>query len=804
MGELEIKRDSEFPEIETDGGAAWSLYLDDTSILEILSEKVEKEVRGKSLEEQDRLRRAYTHWGIPYSVDKALTRARTAEKLGAVIDGDAGVLKGSTKRAIECMSLGAVLCSKEYPVKKLAQVYAGKEVHTLQFRRPLFSVFDLLWKGIGAAEKTVKMTRGIIEEVLLAGCLESLKFSDLRASLNGVVTASDACESGGGTVYANQLSARGLADVLALEEKLDKDIKDQIGTDPPEVVVVIDFFAGIGGLSRSLELAKLPVAHAVIIEKDPDCRRLHRRRWPSCSLLVDIKKVTKKQLEKEIKRIPGVTGVVAGGGSPCQGLSKLSSQRLHLEDPRSALFYDMAERFKWISEICLQMGIWCLRFGENVVGDAGDIEEMSRYLQMSPIEVCASDLSWVRRPRLYWGSVEIDDHESFTREEGPVTDRLRFDAPCEPLEWVLDGGWEWPGQMLDANARFPTFTRAIPRSRPPPQPAGLKQCDEATIARWKENHMMFPPYTFKPEFLVRNRETGAQRVLNADEREALMGYRKGYTKALFKKAASSPEEEFQQEVARMAALGNSFHCPTVAILLDLWLWSRKVRTDPIGFKAILAEWHTELRTVREKYEDTPLDGDETGMRLSETEDENLSLLPERGRFRPSWIVPSEEWKESEKMKEASQKIVHHYLRRMEFRGSDVDLGVLFKPDQAPRTSIDPSRWVWSVAHSYPYKTNEHINMLELRSILHALEWRARTGTFHSCRFLHLSDSQICLAVLTKGRSSSKRLNRILRRIAALCLCLNLYPLWAWVESRLNPADEPSRRFEDAKSGDEQK
>lgn len=57
-------------------------------------------------------------------------------------------------------------------MKKLAQVYAGKQVHTLQFRRPLFSIVDKLWKGIGESERTVKMSRGIIEEVLLAGCLE--------------------------------------------------------------------------------------------------------------------------------------------------------------------------------------------------------------------------------------------------------------------------------------------------------------------------------------------------------------------------------------------------------------------------------------------------------------------------------------------------------------------------------------------------------------------------------------------------------------------------------------------------------
>ena len=36
-----------------------------------------------------------------------------------------------------------------------------------------------------------------------------MKFTNLKAELNDVVTASDACESGGGTVYANRLSLKG-------------------------------------------------------------------------------------------------------------------------------------------------------------------------------------------------------------------------------------------------------------------------------------------------------------------------------------------------------------------------------------------------------------------------------------------------------------------------------------------------------------------------------------------------------------------------------------------------------------------
>ena len=47
----------------------------------------------------------------------------------------------------------------------------------------------------------------------------------------------------------------------------------------------------------------------------------------------------------------------------------------------------------------------------------------------------------------------------------------------------------------------------------------------------------------------------------------------------------------------------------------------------------------------------------------------------------------------------------------------------------------------------------------------------------------------------KGGLSSRRLNRLLRPHCCLCVALDLLPLWAWVESRLNPADEPSRRYE---------
>ena len=83
------------------------------------------------------------------SKEKALVRNEAAEKLGAVVDGEKGVLKGSTKRALENISLGFWLLRQERVPRKALHVFLGKEVHTMQFRRrPLFGVFDCLWKDV--------------------------------------------------------------------------------------------------------------------------------------------------------------------------------------------------------------------------------------------------------------------------------------------------------------------------------------------------------------------------------------------------------------------------------------------------------------------------------------------------------------------------------------------------------------------------------------------------------------------------------------------------------------------------------
>ena len=73
-----------------------------------------------------------------------------------------------------------------------------------------------------------------------------------------------------------------------------------------------------------------------------------------------------------------------------------------------------------------------------------------------------------------------------------------------------------------------------------------------------------------------------------------------------------------------------------------------------------------------------------------------------------------------------------------------------------------------------------------------LRYRLRSSRHVRTRFFHLLDSQVCLAVLKKHRNSSHQLQSVLRRIDVLLLAGLVAPIFGYVRSEVNPADEPSR------------
>ena len=266
---LEFRKDQEWPSLG-DECPVWCLYLDDSTLLNKVERNLADSLEGKPLEEQARLRRAYQFWGIPYNEKKAIEQVSQAERLGAFLDGDKGRIGATVKRILECLSLGLWLLAHPRLGKKALRVYGGKEVHCLQFRRPLFSIYDELWRLIGGNEERPWVTMKLCTEMMVAMCLAPLRFTSWRNELDPYVMASDASEHGGAFSMAKRLSALGVAESLG---PADRQEEDRSG------ILVFDFFAGIGGLLRSLDRIHLRWEHHVVIEKDKHCRRLIRRTW---------------------------------------------------------------------------------------------------------------------------------------------------------------------------------------------------------------------------------------------------------------------------------------------------------------------------------------------------------------------------------------------------------------------------------------------------------------------------------------------------------------------------------------------
>ncbi|CAE7840815.1 unnamed protein product [Symbiodinium sp. CCMP2592] len=97
--------------------------------------------------------------------------------------------------------------------------------------------------------------------------------------------------------------------------------------------------------------------------------------------------------------------------------------------------------------------------------------------------------------------------------------------------------------------------------------------------------------------------------------------------------------------------------------------------------------------------------------------------------------------------------------------------------------------VWRDGDAWYWRATAHINILESASVLRLLKRLASHGPL---RIVVLVDSSVALHACAKGRSPSRGLMPILRKIAALCLGAGLFPAYHFVPTRLNPGDCPTR------------
>ena len=737
--DAEVRRRRAFPITgRRDESAAWEAYIDNLESQEIFNAREADALRGAMSELVVEAKRCYQYWGTPGSDAKDVFRAERALALEESIDGRAGRREMPPDCVPDLIRFTAWLCLQPAPSKRLAQVCLGRWVRVLCMRRATMGVFDRAWRWLTQHTRRAAVPGNVVEELLCAASLAPLCLGDLPATIDNVVTVSDASPSGGGAC-----ASRGLMPLCA-------DTAVRCGRPAfhvaEEELILVGAFDGIAGLREAWDRLGLPAAHYVSLEIDPPARRVARDAWPDVDEWGDIAGVSDERILALRSAAPRATRGLVGGGFPCQGLSSLNASRKGLADPRSGLLHVLLDFVQRLRKL-LPAIQWDFLYENVDSAPQNEIEEVSRLIGAEPYFLDAGQICSMRRPRLYWLSRPLQEgwEEACRASKGrrcvPLTACLPDDST-----WLDTGAEYVPASEA---ARLPTAVRRIPRRRPPERPAGLHRCDAAAKQRWAEENYATPPYQFHESYLVRD-ALGHWRRPNANEREVLLGFRKYHTLCAVRSSAAKHDPK-GTEIIRESLLGNTFHVIVVA-----WL---------LAHLAVAWRYLPELPAISSIRE--------AGQRLR-----NGPLREE----------------ESTRGFSVEQLLVLEHVRHADHKGSDVrlDTGALMSPSVWPRKSINPQLWRWAVILAFKWWAAAHINELELRTVLSTFKWRLRRASSIGSRFLHLLDSLVSLAVLCKKRSSSWRLNRVVRKVDALELAGFVLPCYGFSRSEFNPADAPSR------------
>ncbi len=102
---------------------------------------------------------------------------------------------------------------------------------------------------------------------------------------------------------------------------------------------------------------------------------------------------------------------------------------------------------------------------------------------------------------------------------------------------------------------------------------------------------------------------------------------------------------------------------------------------------------------------------------------------------------------------------------------------------------------WKKVDSSKWDRTEPIPILEGRCVVWLLQHLSRSQKNLGKKHLLLTDSMSVVLALSKGRSSTRSMNRICRQVAAVELMTGMQLSLRWIPSELNPADFPSRARE---------
>ena len=733
--------------------AWWHVYLDNFAAGERISRgspSLDAELCHKLAEE------AWNSAGIISSEKKRVSGAEKIVELGAEINGASRFLGASSERMLQLIQTTLWCLKQEILSRKKWQIIAGRWIFVLQFRRPGMSILNNVWKFTSQQQKvTQRLKREMQLEFFLCICLSPLLHCNLGAAIPKLITASDASETGGAVGFSTKLTLCG-EDCLHASR-----INDKLNSPLP--ILVLSLFNGIGGAFRAYDVAGVIPRYRVAVECDKAANRVTMRTWPGTELVKDVALVTRAMVKEWSRRFCQLEEIHLWAGFPCTDLSGVKDGRLNLRGSQSRLFWEIP-RIRHLLEEEFGDAVTIKEVLENVASmDREACMEISEELGRRPFLVDCVQAVPMRRPRYSWCTEDIDVAVAgLELTECPYWTEVVASAPYPPVEAWKTPGYDWWGEA--EGAVFPTSMKSIPRRVPPPKPAGLAKSSPAARARWAADSFRFPPYQYEDRFILSSQDSGAWRLLSADEKELLLGYGWHHTR-LAMAASQIKMDETAFNDKRHSLLGDSFSIYSF-VIFAVACCKR--------FLPVVSYAHLARRC-----------GIAPGFRFPLRREAVLHRSLQYGT--PFLVL--------QKDRLYIDDFNRLLLRRTNHTGSDIRVvtGDVLAPKQFPRQSVSASWWEWEEGFTTKWSRKEHINILEIRSLLLALQFQVSRFKIQDARVFHLSDSYVSISIASKGRSGSTQLQRLMQQIASLCLAFGLFPVFAHVDSSENPTDEGSRR-----------
>ena len=726
----------------------WHCYLDNFCV----GQRVKKGRHPK--EGNDLHLRAEAAWeanGILSSEKKRVAQASRVEELGALVEGSSQSISISGGRFLKLLVATWYVIGQPRLQVKTLQILAGRWIHALQFRRAAMCQLERIWLMISQKVHGPQLPFQVRRELMGLCWMAPLLQTFLGSRISSVMTASDASERGGAVGISRKLTEAGSDFVRA----------SAIGLQPREkiAVLVISLFNGIGGAFRVYDILGLQPIGGIAFDTYGPAERVTSRRWPYVKHYKDVKIIDDELCNTWAMEFCEIDEIHFWAGFPCTDLSSAKAYREGLSGSASSLFFVIPDVLTKLRR-AFGRRVIIKKVVENVSSmDRQECNTISHHLGLQPYHLDQVDASPMRRPRLCWCSEELEDcMEGIQVEVEGCWRKVTAKSPYVRSEQWLEEGCYWPGEA-DGHV-FPTAMKSIPRVRPPPKPAGYSRCDEDCLARWQADDFRYPPYQYGAQFVIWT-PSHRWRLLKPDEKELLLGYGWQHTE-LSCSASTIKRSPKNYEDIRNSLLGDSFSIysfviPGVALCKK--------------FLPRLSYRHLCLRM-----------GMSPGFRAG------LRMVAEvrRGLNYGTLSV--------EGARESPQSLNRFLLRRVNHTGSDVRVttGEILCPRAYPRQSVDPAWWEWQILFHTLWQKQEHINCLEMRSILLAVKFYIFHLKESNVRLFHVTDSYVSMSIIGKGRTSSKKIGWVLRQLNALLLLFNLYLIVGHVESTRNPTDGASR------------